>query len=190
MEQRMLQTLSQTKLPYFHFDETKQIGNSFGERLVNAMQKVFANGFENVIVVGNDCPSLNVLKIEKAAFLLTKNQIVLGPDNHGGCYLIGIHKSAFNAEILLQLPWNNQSLLHSLVKTFSSSPIFLEPLFDVNNATDIEQIIASNQFSFEIQKLLLSLKKTVKQSFFYFNLCKNKFSIFYSFNKGSPLILS
>ena len=37
--------VKQTGLPYFHFTEKQQIGNSFGARFTNAIQSVFDKGF-------------------------------------------------------------------------------------------------------------------------------------------------
>ena len=45
-------------LPVFEVNELHQHGAGFGEKLANAIQSVFDNGFKNVVVIGNDCPQL------------------------------------------------------------------------------------------------------------------------------------
>ena len=54
------------------------------------MTTVAAEGYENVVVIGNDAPSLNTQILQRAISQLEKGRHVLGRDEHGGCYLIGL----------------------------------------------------------------------------------------------------
>jgi hypothetical protein len=148
------------------------------------MHQVYDAGFDKIIVLGNDCPGLSLQKIKQTVFLLTKNQVVLGPDNRGGCYLMGFDKKSFDSAMLAQLPWQKKSLLHVLIQSLAPSIAFLESLFDVNSSEDIQAIISANQFKKWFYQLL---KHSNSQILFYYHaIFKNKFSFFYSFNKGSP----
>jgi hypothetical protein len=68
-----------------------QQGSSFGERLENAVQTLTDLGYRKVVVVGSDCPDLEVADIQHAFRALKENRLVLGPDHRGGCYLIGLN---------------------------------------------------------------------------------------------------
>ncbi len=157
------QLIKGCQLPVYHIDEHQQQGENFGERLANAIEFVFDNGFLNVLVVGNDCPSLNRSILHAAVNALETRNLVLGPDKRGGVYLIGINKSAFEKKSFIQNPWQTDELYTSLKLSFVQEDIFLLPvLSDANNAHDlvgiyrklgannlVKQIIASFIASFD-----------------------------------------
>ncbi len=66
---------------------------NLGERIYCAVQTVLARGARGVITIGSDSPSLPVEFLQQAAQALTKFDLVLGPAEDGGYYLIGL-KSA------------------------------------------------------------------------------------------------
>jgi rSAM/selenodomain-associated transferase 1 len=71
-----------------------QKGKDLGERMQAAVEHAAGLGFEPVLVIGMDSPSLPDKKIETAFELLTtgKADVVLGPAIDGGYYLVGMAK--------------------------------------------------------------------------------------------------
>lgn len=138
---RSKQLCINTGLDFFHSDEKTQIGKSFGEKISNAIEQVFKLGFEKVIVVGNDCPSLNSRKILLAKEALVNNNFVLGPDKSKGLYLFGIGKSAFDPKAIELLKWKDGRLLNSIKQHADSQGLacfHLNALQDINNASDLK----------------------------------------------------
>src|SRR5260370_8195746 len=70
-----------------HFQE----GASFGQRLENAMETPARLGYQEIVIVGRDCPELGESDIIQAFALLRQHHLVLGPDHRGGGYLLCIH---------------------------------------------------------------------------------------------------
>ena len=68
----------------------KQTGRGFGERLERAVQTLESAGYDRVVIVGRDCPALERGDIAQAFAALDANRVALGPDQHGGCWLIGL----------------------------------------------------------------------------------------------------
>lgn len=66
----------------------RQVGHDFAARLENAIEKTREMGYDEVVVIGRDCPGLRPLDIEEAFAKLESTRLVLGPDHRGGCYLI------------------------------------------------------------------------------------------------------
>ena len=132
--------IKKTGLPFYVFDDTNQHGESFGERLSNAVEDVFRHGHDRVIIVGNDCPQLRSKHILSANKLLEQTPLVLGKDNHGGAYLIGISKDAFQKNIFTSLRWQTPFLFIDL-KNFSPNAILPDLFFDVNNRRDITPLL-------------------------------------------------
>ena len=66
----------------------RQTGSDFGARLENAIARINELGYDEVVVIGRDCPTLRPIDIEGAFGKLESRKLVLGPDHRGGCYLI------------------------------------------------------------------------------------------------------
>ena len=66
----------------------RQAGHNFAARLENAVEKIATLGYDEIVVIGRDCPSLRPIDIEHAFGRLESRKLVLGPDHRGGCYLI------------------------------------------------------------------------------------------------------
>ena len=116
--------VKKTGLPYFHFSEKEQQGNSFGERYIHAIQSVYNKGFENIITIGNDTPHLQTRHLVETAEKLQNNPIVLGPSKDGGYYLMGLRKSHFDTALFLKLPWQTSSLNRKILLLLCNLKIF------------------------------------------------------------------
>ena len=102
-------------LPVISINSSIQNGNTFGEKLTNAILSVYNLGFQKVIVVGSDCPKLSVLNIKQTSQFIADDNIVLGPDTNGGVYLIALHKNNFDKQLFVKLPWNTKDIFNALV---------------------------------------------------------------------------
>jgi hypothetical protein len=69
---------------------TPQTGADLGARMANALTSAWAAGRAEVLVVGGDCPELDEALLREAARQLETHDVVLGPANDGGYYLIGL----------------------------------------------------------------------------------------------------
>ena len=87
---KSLKTAQRSGYPVYWIDANRQRGDTFGERFANAYQQLFHKGYQKVIAIGNDCPTLTVKDIYQAATSLESNKPVLGPSKDGGVYLRGL----------------------------------------------------------------------------------------------------
>lgn len=187
MNENVIKIIQKTKLSYFISTEKNQVGASFGEKITNAIQNIFEQGFEKVIVVGNDCIELKMHHLLQAEQDLRINSLVLGADYAGGAYLIGVTKSTFNATSFQNIPWQTKYLFTALQAIYKEeSTAYLPFLNDCNNAFDFKKAAYKLSFSDNFRKLLLSFLILLKVK----NLTEIKFiSTDYqaiNFNKGSP----
>ncbi len=67
-----------------------QRGSHLGERLSNAFAAFRQDGWEKTVVLGGDSPLLPQDYIEEAFEALDRYDVVLGPADDGGYYLIGL----------------------------------------------------------------------------------------------------
>ncbi len=160
-----IKTARQTRLPFFIIDERMQTGNSFGERLSNAIDSIFQKGFQKVIIIGNDCLSITSGIIHKAAAALEKNDVLLAPTSKGGVYLIGLTKKSFDENRFVKINWQTSSVFDDLVQYAverNYSSMLLPCLNDINSPVDLKKSVyifpAYNSFRLTIISLFASLQ--------------------------------
>ncbi len=135
-----LSVAKKSGLPVFNYPEHQQRGDSFGERISNAFQDLFDLGFTNVISVGNDCPDISVSDINKSNEQLGIHSAVLGPDQRGGAFLIGLSSKAFDKNAFAQLDWQTNHLISSFrnyTELLGIKEIFIGQKIDLNTKEDI-----------------------------------------------------
>ncbi len=113
---RYLACAPSTKLVFFKIMEERQgvklidqEGDDLGSRMHQAFEVIFARGYQHVLIVGTDVPSLPLDYYKQALALLDKHDVVLGPALDGGYYLIGLNKPA--PALFENIPWSTGQVL-------------------------------------------------------------------------------
>jgi rSAM/selenodomain-associated transferase 1 len=83
-----LPTFARLAPPGFSF--IAQVGADLGERLHNTLSECLRGGYRRVVVMDSDSPTLPVAYLENAFAALDGADVVLGPCEDGGYYLIGL----------------------------------------------------------------------------------------------------
>jgi len=169
-------------------DEKKQQGNSFGSRFTKAFQEVFDAGYDNVISIGNDCPYLTSEILEKAIQNIQRKDMVLGPDQDGGAYLIGLSKSVFDPEAFEALSWQKESLFSELLAYSFQNEQSLECLAQLNDVNRIQDVLKLIEFKpgILLRFILRCLKSCNKRLFHLHLLFKNQFNKTYFSLRAPP----
>lgn len=127
------------------YEYAAQSGIDLGERMKNAFLREFTAGFEQVVLIGSDCPDLPLDIIDESFRTLeSKSDTVIGPSMDGGYYLIGFRKDAFCPDIFSGPQWGNSSvlkktknILHSQGKQISILPLWR----DTDTREDLTDLI-------------------------------------------------
>jgi len=101
----------------------RQSGRNFASRLENAIERIAQLGYDEVVAVGRDCPSLRASDIERAFTKLESNKLVLGPDHRGGCYLIAFRSA--DRKLLRDIRWKQNTDCIQLRKRCEHDQVFL-----------------------------------------------------------------
>ena len=193
LNSRVLRTVKRSGLPYFLITEKEQTGNSFGEKFTFALQQVFEQGFENVISIGNDTPQLSLSHLKRTARTLESNKMVLGPSRDGGFYLMGIHKSLFDKEQFLKLPWQTGRLarcVKRLIGKTSEKIQYLEVLKDIDTEDDLFSILhIFKGITAQLRSLILQIVEKASAEVFFKSPITIEIRFSLLFNKGSPSLL-
>jgi hypothetical protein len=85
----------------------RQAGHDFAARLENAIEKISELGYDEIVIIGRDCPGLRSVDVEQAFGELDSRKLVLGPDHRGGCYLIAFRSC--DRELLHGVRWRRHT---------------------------------------------------------------------------------
>ncbi len=120
-----------------------QHGTSLGERLDNLLTEVLLNGVEKAVVLDSDSPSLPDVYLSMAFEHLDSTDVVLGPTQDGGYYLIGMKKP--HPQLLRQVPMSTPHVLQdtlSLAAQSGLSASLLPTWYDIDTVDDLHQLQA------------------------------------------------
>ena len=133
-----------TSSDYIWWDESRQEGNTFHERLYHAIAAQFESGFDRLIVIGSDHPNLTQTHIRKALSILHSGKSVLGPAADGGCYLFSIEKSDFQDFCAAAISWQEKSVQEEILDFFAvrrKKCVQLNILEDLDDENDLAYLI-------------------------------------------------
>ena len=108
----------------------------------NAISSSFEEDAERVVVIGSDCYDLSAIIIQSAFDALNSKDVVLGPAEDGGYYLIGMKSS--NLSLFENKEWGSSNvLLDTLlsIKEVGLSCELLETLNDVDTIDDLPEVL-------------------------------------------------
>ena len=119
-----------------------QSSGELGERMSAAFEAEFAEGYKNVLIVGSDCYDLNQDHIHKAFDLLESNDVVIGPANDGGYYLLAMRQ--FIPDLFTNKNWSTPKLIHETKDTLTKlnlSYALLEELTDLDEIHEMPEAL-------------------------------------------------
>jgi len=98
-----------TRLKNRHYVKLfQQRGKDLGQRMSNAFDSVLRK-HAYAVLIGSDCPSLSSSDLQTGRnFLENKKDIVLGPANDGGYYLIGLKQN--KPELFSNIKWGEETV--------------------------------------------------------------------------------
>ena len=96
-----------------------QHGEDLGERMFYALQTGL-RGYALALLIGCDCPSLDVIDLEQAINALSTNDIVLAPAEDGGYVLIGAARN-IGRSLFTGIRWGSAEVYAETVKHLQQS---------------------------------------------------------------------
>lgn len=125
------------------FDLLLQTGADLGARLDFALTHCLAIGFERAVIMDSDSPTLPCEFIARAFDVLDDNDVVLGPCNDGGYYLIGLKKPAprLLREVKMSTPFVVRDTLE-LAHQENLRAALLPEWYDVDTVNELAQLRA------------------------------------------------
>jgi hypothetical protein len=128
-----------------HFIKRLQKGKDLGERMHNAFEELFISGYKKVIIIGSDLLDLNADIIDNAIATLDHNDVVLGPAEDGGYYLLGLKK--LYPELFKNKAWGTETVREKTLADLKNKTVsLLKPLNDIDTFDDMKHYNQLKQF--------------------------------------------
>lgn len=117
-----------------------QFQGDLGDRIVHAFREVFQFSEGPTLIVGSDCYDLDAQIIEQAFQVLQEEDLVIGPANDGGYYLLGVNQH--NPDLFMNIDWSTEKVLAQTIEIATQKKMsysLLEELIDLDTFEDLEK---------------------------------------------------
>ena len=127
------------------FQKHQQVGEDLGIRMLHAFKNGFKAGYEKVMIIGSDLYDLTAETIENAFIALENNEVVIGPAEDGGYYLLGMN--SLEEKVFKNKEWGTETVRKDTLEDLKDKKVFLlGELNDVDVFEDIEHHPAFQTF--------------------------------------------
>ena len=127
---------------FWHGAKLPQMGADLGEKMRLAIGNRLVQGVERVLIIGSDMPDLEANVLQRAFEKLTNHDLVFGPAQDGGFYLIGA-RSFLPDDIFEGVLWSHDSTLQRVLdnaQKLNLTVAFLPQGADVDEWSDVQKL--------------------------------------------------
>ncbi|HYX48376.1 MAG TPA: TIGR04282 family arsenosugar biosynthesis glycosyltransferase, partial [Ktedonobacteraceae bacterium] len=131
-------TLAPSLTQYMH--AFPQQGLDLGARLHHVFRWTHDREYQRTIVIGSDSPQISLKIVEQARRALEKADVVLGPANDGGYYLIAMRRPY---DVFRGIPMSTSVVAQKTIELAQSQGLkvhTLEHLFDIDELPDLVRL--------------------------------------------------
>jgi len=144
-----------------------QAEGDLGTRIAEFFERQFQAGAKRVVLLGTDSPNVPLVEVQEAFEHLETSEVVLGPTEDGGYYLVGAARKV--PPIFTEIPWSTAEVLPTTIDRLEragASYTQLDPWYDVDEIFDLHRLIEDLQEKEESEPalglLLQHIMKTVE----------------------------
>jgi len=125
------------------FQLLPQRQGGLSQRLIGATEDLFAGGFASVCLINSDSPTAPTSVFAEAARLLSspREEVVIGPSDDGGYYLIGIRKP--QPRLFEAIDWSTDRVCAQTIERAAEIGIdvrLLPGCYDVDDRTTLHRL--------------------------------------------------
>ena len=120
------------------------LGEKMKKQIIVNKKFCTKNKIKNIIFIGTDLPDLCHLDLLNTLRELEQNDLILGPSNDGGYWLIGLSAKIISKHLhlpFINIKWSKENVLQNTIDNFESTKLkykFLDNKIDIDTIIDIE----------------------------------------------------
>lgn len=114
-----------------------------GERLAHAVALAHITGFQHVLIVGTDVPSLTQNILQSAINFLETHDVVFGPAEDGGYYLVGLSLATTApsaTKLFSNILWSTEVVLEQNIANAQALGLSVAPIDSLPKLLDVDTI--------------------------------------------------
>ena len=121
------------------------LGEKMKTQIIINKKFCIQNNIKNFIFIGTDLPDLCHLDLLNTIRYLKQNDLILGPSNDGGYWLIGLSAKIISDHLhlpFINIKWSKENVLQNTIDNFASTKVkykLLEKKIDIDTIIDIEK---------------------------------------------------
>ena len=137
-----LRTITASRITHAVPEVRPQVGETLGERLEHAFREAFTEGCDFACAIGTDHPTLPTTYIRSAFEGEDADEVVIGPAEDGGYYLIGMSRAHHG--LFSDLPYSTGRLFAATIERIHSlglREVLLPEWYDVDDAGSLDRLL-------------------------------------------------
>ena len=129
----------------FNFQGKGCLGEKMKRQIIFNKKFCSQNKIKNIIFIGTDLPDLCHLDLMNTVRELKQNDLILGPSNDGGYWLIGLSEKIISKHLhlpFINIKWSKENVLQNTIDNFASLKLkykTLDKKIDIDTIIDIEK---------------------------------------------------
>ncbi len=143
-------------------------GRHIGECLEKGLGWSFDQGYRKALAFNSDGPSLPLAVLQQAITSLDEAEVVIGPSQDGGYYLIGMKR--LYGELFQGIRWSTDQVLNQTVAqahALNLKTFFTQTWYDIDTADDLlylqNEILSNRAIGLEYTRTLLNQLELLKR---------------------------
>lgn len=123
------------------FEYFPQRGEDLGEKMYEAIAEISRRNYKKVVLIGSDIPTIDTTTIVRAFSTLDSYDVVLGPSQDGGYYLIGLKKAY--PRLFETIAWSTNIVLDQTImkaRQLNLDVVQLEIKSDIDTYDDVVEL--------------------------------------------------
>mgnify|MGYP001164841606 CR=1 FL=1 len=120
------------------------LGEKMKRQIIINQKFCTQNKIKNIIFIGTDLPDLCHLDLLNTISQLEQNDLILGPSNDGGYWLIGLSAKIISKHLnlpFININWSKENVLQNTIDNFAYTKLkykFLDKKIDIDTIIDLE----------------------------------------------------
>lgn len=164
------------------FDYRPQDEGHLGQRMARCLTEAFAGGAKRALLIGADIPGITTAHLKRAFEILQERDLVFGPAQDGGYYLVGARAAHFAKEPSYLGPgiaWSSPQVLARTLEEVRASGLsfsLLDTLADIDRPEDLPRgmaALAGESPDFEFSVIVPALNESAQIVPTISHLCRN-----------------
>lgn len=135
-------------------DYRLQCEGDLGERMQQAFAESFRAGRQLVVIIGIDCPDLTSEILRSAFAALEQTDVVIGPAEDGGYYLLGMRR--FIPELFQAIPWSSDRVFALTCQRLQDLRLTLSRLPQLQDLDRPEDLLLLKQINSDFYRKITS----------------------------------